>query len=95
MAQATKSGALDPLDNPLYVGDVKTHIFEINPAAEGKDVFFNDDQSAVDTPTAGVTLDFVCYQCHKDAEVDGNGGTASWQTLQDLSDRATGIHDPP
>ena len=41
MAQATKSGALDPLGNPLYVGDVKTHIFKINPAAEGKDVFFD------------------------------------------------------
>ncbi len=90
MAQASKSAVPDP-NNLLYVGDVKTHIFSINSAAVGKDVFFNDDQSAVRSPTDGVTLDFVCYQCHQDGA--GNGGSNSPRTLQELSDRATGIHD--
>jgi hypothetical protein len=90
MAQATKSAVPDP-NNLLYVGDVKTHIFSINSAAVGKEVFFNDDQSAVRSPTDGVTLDFVCYQCHQDGS--GGGGSASVKTLAELSARATGIHN--
>jgi hypothetical protein len=90
MAQATKSAVPDP-NNLLYVGDVKTHIFGINSAAVGKEVFFNDDQSAVRTPTDGVTLDFVCYQCHQDES--GGGGSASEKTLVELSARANSIHN--
>jgi hypothetical protein len=92
MAQASKSAVADPA-NLLYVGDVKTHIFGINTAAVGKDTFFTADGLAVETPTAGVTLDFVCYQCHADG--NGGGGTAFERTLQQLSDKAIGIHDAP
>ena len=94
MAQATKSAVPDP-NNLLYVGDVKTHIFEINPAAVGKDTFFDFSGASpvVATPTDGVTLDFVCYQCHEDES--GNGGPRSVKTLADLSLKATGIHVAP
>jgi hypothetical protein len=90
MAQATKSAVADP-DNLLYVGDVQTHIFGINTEPVGKAAFFTADGLAVVTPSAGVTLDFVCYQCHQDGA--GNGGSNSVKTLQELSDRAKVMHD--
>ena len=92
MSQATKSAVADA-DNPIFVGDVKTHIFTINPGAFNKEYFFNADSTAVATATEGVTLDFACYQCHQDP-VTGTGGTASEQSLADLSTRAMGMHTP-
>ncbi len=92
MPQATKSAVADP-DNPIFVGDVKTHIFTINPGEFNKEYFFNADSTLVATAAEGVTLDFVCYQCHQDP-VTGTGGTASPKTLAELSARATGIHTP-
>ena len=89
MPQATKSAVAEN----IYVGDVQTHIFALNPAAVGKDVFFNMDGSLVATPTDGVTLDFACYQCHVDG--DGVGGSNSAKTLEELSAKATGIHTAP
>ena len=71
-----------------YVGDIKTHIFKINPAADGK--MFNDDGTLAIGET-GVTLDYVCYQCHKDE--DGIGGEKSTKTMARLSGKATGYHD--
>lgn len=71
-----------------YVGDVKTHIFKINPAADGE--MFNEDGTLANGST-GVTLDFTCYQCHKDP--GGVGGDASYKTLAQLSAKATGYHN--
>ena len=71
-----------------YVGDIQTHIFKINSAADGK--MFNEDGSLANGET-GVTLDFVCYQCHKDSQ--GIGGGKSTKTLEQLSAYATGYHD--
>jgi len=77
----------------LYQGDIKTHIWNINTAAEGKtDGMFNGDGSLVledGEGMAAVTLDFACYGCHRDA--DNVGGTFSPRTLQDLSDYVLGI----
>lgn len=70
-----------------YTGDVRTHIFKINPAADGQ--MFNEDGSLANGAT-GVTLAYVCYQCHKDP--DGVGGTGSVKTLEELSAKATGFH---
>jgi hypothetical protein len=46
MSQATKSAVADAT-NPNFVGDVKTHIFTINPGAFNKDYFFSADGSLV------------------------------------------------
>ena len=84
MSYVTKSATI----TNKYVADMKTHIFKINPAEDGK--MFNDDGTIANGET-GVTLEFVCYQCHRDP--GGVGGTNSYKTLKQLSDRATGFHD--
>ena len=93
MPQATKSGLADP-DNPNFVGDVQTHIFTINPGEFAKDYFFSADGLTVETAAEGVTLDFVCYQCHFDP-VTMTGGSNSQRTLAELSARAMVTHDAP
>ncbi|MCL7936648.1 MAG: cytochrome c3 family protein [marine benthic group bacterium] len=93
MPQASKSAVADA-DNPNFVGDVKTHIFTLNPDAQNKDYFFSEDGLSVATAAEGVTLDFACYQCHQDP-VTGTGGGGSERTLAELSALATGIHDAP
>lgn len=92
MSQATKSAVADAT-NPNFVGDVKTHIFTINPGEFNKDYFFSADGLTVETPMEGVTLDFACYQCHTDP-VTTTGGGMSQKTLAELSTKATGIHTP-
>lgn len=84
MSQATYSATT----TNKYVGDVNTHIFKINPAADGK--MFNDDGTVANGET-GVTLGYVCYQCHRDS--DGIGGDKSEKSLSELSATATGFHD--
>jgi hypothetical protein len=91
MPKASKS-AVPAEENTIYEGDIQTHIFKINPAAVGMDEFFTADGSAVVDDPIGVTLDFVCYQCHDDP--GGEGGGFSEKTLAELSARATGIHTP-
>ncbi|MBM3878278.1 MAG: hypothetical protein FJ387_00910 [Verrucomicrobia bacterium] len=71
-----------------YVGDIRTHIFKINTAADGQ--MFTPDGAFANGNT-GVTLGYVCYQCHKDA--DGVGGSEGKLTLQQLSNRARGFHN--
>ncbi len=92
MPKASKS-AVPATDNTIYEGDIQTHIFKINPAAVGMDEFFTADGSAVVDDPIGVTLDFVCYQCHNDP--GGEGGGFSEKTLAELSAKATGIHAAP
>lgn len=77
----------------LYQADIRTHIFKINTAADGE--MFNEDGS-IANGSEGVTLDLVCYQCHRDP--DGEGGRpelpfTSRKTLEELSEYATGFHD--
>lgn len=84
MPYATKSAvALNK-----YTADLKTHIFKINTSATGQ-MFSADGKFA--NGSTGVTLSYVCYQCHKDSE--GIGGTRSKKTLGELSARAAGFHD--
>lgn len=76
-----------------YQADIMTHIFKINVDADGE--MFNEDGTLANGST-GVTLDYVCYRCHKDPE--GVGGSpdfpaTSRKTMEELSEYATGYHD--
>ena len=66
---------------------MSTHIFKINPNEDGK--MFNEDGTLANGET-GVTLEYVCYQCHRDP--GGTGGSNSYKTLKQLSDKAIGYH---
>ncbi|NJN28503.1 MAG: hypothetical protein HC819_22280 [Cyclobacteriaceae bacterium] len=71
-----------------YVADVQTHIFKINTSALGN--MFSDN-GTVANGAEGVTLGYVCYQCHKD---DNNiGGPNSKKSLGILAGRAQGYHE--
>jgi len=76
------------------VGDIRTHIFNINTEPVGKtDGMFTADGSLVkmdEYGQAAVTLDFACYSCHKSEE--GGEGMAQYLDLQELSDRAIVMH---
>ncbi|MDZ7605044.1 MAG: cytochrome c3 family protein [Cyclobacteriaceae bacterium] len=84
MPNASRSASTSP---NKYVADVKTHIFKINPAANGQ--MFNED-GKVANGAKGVTLSYACYQCHKDK--DNIGGNNSKKLLQQLSKKATNYH---
>lgn len=77
-----------------FQGDIATHIFAINTAPVGKtEGMFTEDGSLVITDADGqakVTLDFACYGCHQDE--NGDGGTFSMRTLEELSEYAINIH---
>jgi len=71
-----------------WVGDVRTHIFQINSAAVTKDEMFTPDGSAVKVDGQGlaaVTLDFVCLQCHTDKTVE-------WASFEATTVHTTGLH---
>jgi hypothetical protein len=70
-----------------YKADVRSHVFKIHVGPEGKDSMFENDALKVDY---GVTLDFVCYQCHKDPQ--GEGGDAPQMTLDELAAAAENVH---
>ena len=71
-----------------YTGDASAHIFKINTDAEYS--MFSED-GLVNKDGSGMSLDYVCYQCHKD--INGDGGSNSLRTMTALSSKATGIHD--
>jgi hypothetical protein len=91
MPFATRS-ATSSLIGGGRVGDVRTHIFRINPAAMDYTTLFSAGGDQVRTGQDGqtaVTLDFVCLRCH-------NGASNAFAlTLQQASNIATGIHQPP
>ena len=100
MPKASKSA----IAADTYVGDIRTHIFSINPAAEGRETgMFNAEGTQVLEDINGqsvVTLDYACYSCH-DSE-PGGLAKAPYLSLQDLSDFVTGndgtgrgMHDLP
>ena len=75
-----------------HEGDVRSHIFAIDPDAVDKSTMWIVDTDGKEIAGPAVTLDFVCYQCHQDE--NGVGGTMSQKTLAQLSAKATGIHTP-
>lgn len=84
MPEASKSA----IKKGPYQGDIKTHIFAINTAADGQ--FFNEAGNLANVDGLGVTLDMICYKCHKDA--DGEGGDNSQKTMEALSAKAATFH---
>ena len=75
------------ISNIPSTGDLSIFYYN-NNAADGE--MFNQDGTVANGST-GVTLSYVCYQCHKDA--DGIGGPRSTKTLEQLSAKAAGYHD--
>ena len=88
MGKASKSAIAT---NDGLNGDLKTHIFEINPAADGNTTFFSADGSKANENKLGVPLNFICYKCHKDDQ--GVGGPNSHRSMAQLSAKATGFHN--
>lgn len=80
-----------------YEGDIHTHIFAINSGSEGLDDWFEEDGNSIFVKEGmGVTLDYVCYQCHVDGEGIG-GGSAPELDLEQLAGHAPFVHsdEPP
>ena len=71
-----------------YTGDVHSHTFKINPAADG--TLFNAEGTLANPEGLGLSLDYVCYSCHKDDA--GLGGALSAKTMEELSAKATNFH---
>jgi hypothetical protein len=74
------------------IGDVRTHVFRINPGAYNYTTMFSSAGDQVRTGTEGqaaLTLDFVCLRCHNGA------GNAFALNLSQASGIADGIHEPP
>lgn len=84
MPEASKSA----IKKGAYQGDIKTHIFKINTAADGQ--FFNAEGNLANVDGKGVTLDMICYKCHKDG--NGDGGAMSAKTMEELSAKAVTFH---
>jgi len=75
------------------VGDMRTHIFQINTAPVDYTAMFTADLSQVVKGAAGfaaVTLDFVCLRCH-----NTDNGYPFRLTLKSASDAAPGLHGFP
>jgi hypothetical protein len=85
-----------------HKGDVSSHVFKINDTAVPKDSMFTIGSMTgsgsirlVSGKSTGITLDWACYSCHKDA--GGVGGTGSTKTLDELAtyDMHPGSTIPP
>jgi hypothetical protein len=87
MPYATESArSRDP-----YVADVRTHIFKIHEGPEDKAQMVEQIGGASYVKQGfGVTLDHVCYQCHRNEQ--GVGGSNSTKSLQQLAAKARLIH---
>jgi hypothetical protein len=74
-----------------YKGDAPNHNFKINTSET--DVYLTKDAAGATWANAdkkGTTLEFACYQCHKDA--DNVGGSASQKTRKQLTTKAITFH---
>ena len=79
MPRITTSAVADPT---RFSGDVRTHMFAINPNAKSQ---FNKDGSAAEPY---VTVEFACRGCHSEV---GRAPNLEDARLQEV---ATGFHDP-
>ncbi len=72
MGRATKSA----IKNGPYEGDVWTHLFRINKAADY--TMFSDDGKKAKN---ALSLEFACMRCHADADKAAYAGIASTHTI--------------
>lgn len=95
MPYASTSGVVAP---PEFagpngrIGDVRTHIWNINAANADFRAMFSADGGSVQKDSNGqasVTLDFVCMRCHT------GKGRAFELTVRSASEIAAGIHELP
>ncbi|MBT3243808.1 MAG: hypothetical protein HN352_11680 [Bacteroidetes bacterium] len=84
MPEASKSA----IAKGPYQGDVKTHIFSINTDANGE--FWSSEGAIANANGEGVTLEMICYKCHKDG--NGEGGSNSQKTMEQLAAKAATFH---
>jgi len=66
-----------------YTGDIRSHLFSINPDAEAAQF---DEEGAFSKPY--ISLTYACKQCH-------NGTNAAEKEMDVLTEMATGYHTPP
>ena len=76
------------LEQNEYTGDASAHIFNISTEAT-YDMFSSD--GLVNKDGLGLSLNYVCYQCHKDE--NGSGGKFSKKSMADLSQKANNFHN--
>ncbi len=67
----------------LYIGDINSHLFSINPDPNAPQ--FNEDGS-LSMPY--LTLEYACGSCHNDEY-------ATVKSIEQLAERAKGYHTPP
>jgi predicted CXXCH cytochrome family protein len=70
-----------------YTGDASSHIFKISTDASYH--MFSSD-GLVNKEGMGLSLDYVCYQCHRDE--NGAGGSFSVKSMEALSQKANNFH---
>ena len=73
------------------MGDIKAHIFRINPQAANHTQMFAEDGASVirdGEGRAAVSLDFVCLRCH-----NGMGSAPAITSMTILSNVADNIHN--
>jgi hypothetical protein len=76
------------LEENAYTGDASSHIFKISTDAS---YFMFSEDGLVNKEGNGLSLDYVCYQCHKDES--GLGGKFSKRSMEALSQKAQNFHD--
>ena len=66
MPRASKSA----IKTGLFAGDVRTHIFKINPKADGQLIYTEEKDGKKQMFAAGaVSLDYVCLNCHQSRDM--------------------------
>ena len=88
MPYATKSATATG-EGVYKKGDVRTHIFKVNPDPNANMFYEDDGKFYVDSDAEGdafVTLDFVCLSCH-------NGTDASKQDMAWAAATFKGVHE--
>jgi len=76
------------LEENAYTGDASSHIFKISTDAS---YFMFSGDGLVNKDGEGLSLDYVCYQCHKDES--GAGGKNSKRSMEVLSQKAKDFHE--
>jgi predicted CXXCH cytochrome family protein len=87
MPKTAKNG----INYTKYKGDAPNHNFKINTSSTAN--YLTPDANSVlwaNADKKGTTLEFVCYQCHKDE--NGVGGSNSIKTRQELTNKAITFH---
>ena len=94
---ATKKEITGKDGSTILVGDLRAHIWKINADADSPDDFFTEDGKFValdeEGKILGLTLDFVCQQCHSEEGITPRGlPAATPYTFDECKSFAPMIH---